>query len=83
MARKIDWTERARADLRGIDRQTAMHILRDLGRFAASGVGDVKQLQGVNPPQMRLRSGDYRVRYSDHGDHIEILSVRHRREAYR
>jgi mRNA-degrading endonuclease RelE of RelBE toxin-antitoxin system len=32
---------------------------------------------------LRLRVGDYRVRYHDYGDFIYVLSVKHRREAYR
>ena len=29
---------------------------------------------------MRLRVGDYRVRFHDHGDSILVLAVKHRRE---
>ena len=32
---------------------------------------------------MRLRVGDYRVRFHDHGDSILVLAVKHRREVYR
>lgn len=40
-----------------------------------------KQLQDVDPLELRLRIGSYRVRSYDCGDHIEILAVKHRREA--
>ncbi len=33
--------------------------------------------------ELRLRCGDYRVRFYDYGDSIFILAVKHRREAYR
>ena len=45
--------------------------------------GDVKRLKNIEPPEYRLRLGDYRLRFDDHGDSIEILRVRHRKEAYR
>ena len=37
----------------------------------------------IEPPEMRLRVGDYRVRFHDHGDSILVLAVKHRREVYR
>jgi len=42
----------------------------------------VKQLQGIDPPQYRLRIGDWRFifRHPD-PDTIEVLRVRNRREA--
>lgn len=60
-----------------------MNVLHGLARFAATETGDLKRLQGSDPPELRLRVGDYRVRFYDHGDTIEILAVKHRREAYR
>ena len=46
--KKIAWSERARADIRGLDRETAMRIFAALHRFAHSGEGDIKKLQGVS-----------------------------------
>lgn len=48
-----------------------------------NGQGEIRRLQSLNPPEFRLRVGDYRVRFYDYGDHIQILRIRHRREAYR
>jgi len=62
MARRIDWTDAARADVRFMDQ------------------GEFGVLKDSNPKEYRLR---YRIRFLDHEDTIEILSVRHRREAYR
>ena len=45
--------------------------------------GDVKLLTDSDPKEYRLRVGDYRVRFYNLGDTLQILSVRHRREAYR
>jgi len=83
MAKKITWTGQARADVRALDQQTAMRILHGLARFALTEAGDVKGLRDIEPPELRLRVGAYRVRFHDHGDAIEILAVRHRSEAYR
>jgi mRNA-degrading endonuclease RelE of RelBE toxin-antitoxin system len=83
MAKRIVWTDQARADVRAIDRETALELLRGLARFAATGEGNVKRLQAIEPPELRLRLGDYRLRFYDHGDSIEILRVRKRGEAYR
>jgi mRNA-degrading endonuclease RelE of RelBE toxin-antitoxin system len=54
-----------------------------VARYLATGEGDVKRLQDVEPPEFRLRVGDYRVRFHDLGDSILVLAVKHRREAYR
>lgn len=83
MGKKIAWTEQAKAHLRAIDQPNALHILHVLARFLAEGEGDVKRLQGLEPPEFRLRAGDYRVRFRDLGDSILVLAVKHRREAYR
>ena len=81
--RKIDWSEDARADVRRIDRKMAMRIFTTIQRFAETGEGDVKQLKGESG-ELRLRVGDYRVRFTDDADDtIRIHAVRHRREAYR
>ena len=54
------WSPEARADLRAIDRETAMQILHCVDRYLANRTGDVKKLK---PPLtgFRLRCGDYRV----------------------
>jgi mRNA interferase RelE/StbE len=81
--KKIDWSEDARADVRRIDRKMAMRIFTTIQRFAESGEGDVKVLKG-ELGELRLRVGDYRVRFTSEGDDtIRIHAVRHRREAYR
>jgi len=52
-------------------------------RFAQSEEGDVKRLQGVDPPLYRIRTQDHRVIFRDLGDSMEITRVRNRCEAYR
>ena len=83
MAKRIVWTTPAGADVRRIAQQTAMRVLEGLARYAAHDEGDVRQLTGIDPPELRLRVGDYRVRFYNHGDWIEILRVLHRSQAYR
>jgi len=83
MAKKIEWTDGARADVRRIDREAAMRVLEGLARFLFTEEGDVKALKGSDPKEYRLRVGDYRIRFYDLGDTLQILSVRHRREVYR
>jgi len=43
----------------------------------------VVMLQGIEPPEFRLRVGDYRVRFHCSGDALEVTAIRHRREVYR
>ena len=79
----VIWSPEARADLRAIDRETAMQILHCVDRYLANRSGDVKKLK---PPLagFRLRCGDYRVFFDpDDETAIEITGVRNRREAYR
>jgi mRNA interferase RelE/StbE len=83
VAKKVAWTDPAKAHLRSIDQAAALRILHVFARYFATGEGDVKRLQDVEPPEFCLRAGDYRVRFHDLGDHILILAIKHRREAYR
>ncbi len=81
--KRFVWSERARADIRRLGRDTAMRIFAALHRFAETGEGDIKKLQGESG-ELRLRVGDYRVRFTEGPDDtLRIHSVRHRREAYR
>ncbi|HEX7422604.1 MAG TPA: type II toxin-antitoxin system RelE/ParE family toxin [Terriglobales bacterium] len=81
--KKIVFTVPARADIRRIDRDTAMRILTTLHRFAETGEGNIKKMQG-DSSELRLRVGDYRVRFTEEpADTLHIHSVRHRSEAYR
>ena len=80
--KRIVWTDPAKNDIRALGKPAAMHVFAVLHRFAQSGVGDVKALQGRE--ELRLRVGDYRVFFvCPDADTIEIRRVRHRAEAYR
>lgn len=81
--KRIEWTPQARADVRQIDRATALRVLEDIADYVMNGYGNVARLEGTDPPELRLRCGDYRVRFYDREGSIQILRVLHRREAYR
>jgi mRNA-degrading endonuclease RelE of RelBE toxin-antitoxin system len=93
--KRILFSERARADIRAIPRETALQILVAIHRLAETGAGQVKTLKGQGG-EKRLRVGDYRVRFTEEtgvrkepgqaeeGEGaIRIHAVRHRKEAYR
>ncbi len=52
-------------------------------RFAGHRAGNFKKLQGIDPPEFRLRVGDFRVRFSAVGGTLVILRVLNRKDAYR
>jgi plasmid stabilization system protein ParE len=83
MARRIVWTDQAKTDVRSIEQHAALQILKTLARYADSGVGNAKQLQGVDPTMLRLRAQDHRVFFRDKGDYLEITRVLDRKDAYR
>lgn len=83
MARRIVWTEQAKADVRGIEQATALQILKTLARYVQTGKGNTKQLRDVEPPLIRLRAQNHRVFFRDKGDYLEISRVLDRKEAYR
>jgi len=80
---EIEWTETALDDMAGLDKGIARRVKQSVERFAETGAGNVKRLQGIDPPEFRLRDGDYRVRFHQDDDTMRILRVRNRREAYR
>ncbi len=79
----VIWSPEARADLRAIERETAMQILFCLDRYLSTCHGDVKKLK---PPLtgFLLRCLDYRLFLNFAGENkLEIIGVRDRNDAYR
>ena len=66
-----------------LDNGVARRIREAVERFVTTGAGNVKRLQDVEPPEYRLRVGDWRVRFHLGLEIVAVLRVRHRREAYR
>jgi len=59
-----------------------MYVFSVLLRFANSGIGNVKPIEGEE--ELRLRVGDYRLFFvCPDADTIEVRRVRHRGAAYR
>jgi mRNA interferase RelE/StbE len=81
--KQIEWTEASLEDMGDLDKGISRRVKQAVERFAETGAGSVKKLQGIDPPEYRLRVGDYRVRFELAGDTVRILRVRNRREAYR
>ena len=76
------WYATARAQLRHVDREIAMRILKALTRYAETGQGDVKALEGKFTGTHRLRVGDWRVRFRRAQGTIRVLAVENRGQAY-
>lgn len=80
--KEVEWTEPALADMAGLDKRLGRRIKQAVERFAATGAGNIKRLQGVEPPEYRMRVGDYRARF-----HLEAsprpLPFEHRNRAAR
>jgi hypothetical protein len=49
MAKRIVWTEQAKADVRGIEQPIALQILKTLARYTLTGEGNTKQLLPSRP----------------------------------
>jgi mRNA interferase RelE/StbE len=81
--KRILFRPRAARDLEHLPNRDRDQVEEAIERFAQTGLGDVKMLAGEGR-QLRLRVGDWRVRFiSEKPDIIRILHIRNRREAYR
>ena len=80
---RIEWLDEAKADVRALDRATAMNIFDGILHYARTGGGQVMPLHGDMAGSFRLRLGDYRVLFTLHENTLRIFGVRHRSEAYR
>ena len=81
--KEIEWTEAALGDMASLDKAIARPVKQSVERFARTGAGNVKRLQDIDPPEYRLRVGDWRIRFRQDGETVHVLRVRNRREAYR
>ena len=81
--REVEWTETALEQMAALDKGIARRVKEAVERFAGTGAGNVKRLQGIDPPEYRLRVGDDRVCFHLDDETIRVLRVKHRREACR
>jgi mRNA interferase RelE/StbE len=76
------WEPAARADLRQMDRESAMRILLTLTRYGNTGEGDVKPLTDRDG-LYRLRVGKWRLFFDlDAPDTVRIHGIDNRGQAY-
>jgi len=76
--RCIEWSDKARKQLRRIPAKDQVLILRSVDRLAdfPDCLGDIKKLQGLSG--FRLRVGRYRVIFNEDGLVLEIKEVKKR-----
>ncbi len=79
----IEWSEKSLDDLAALDKEIVHRIVAAVERFSQTGSGNLKKLQGINPPEFRLRVGDYRVRFYIDSGTMRILRILNRKDAYR
>ena len=70
--KRLGFTRSAAAALRR-HRSDAPRILKKIERYARTGAGDVKQLQGSSG--MRLRVGGYRVIFEETETEITVTNI--------
>lgn len=69
-------------DLKSIDKQTALKILKSIQNLKDYPfVSNIKKLINYYPP-FRYRIGDYRVLFEIENDTIIVVNIKHRKEAY-
>lgn len=81
-SRRLNWTRPASKDLAKIGADNARRVRAGIARFAETGHGDVRKLTDSNPPEYRLRVGEYRVLFQPQHDAIVVLRVLPRDKAY-
>ena len=79
---RFPFTPEAQAQLRAIDRATALRILEAIARYGDTSAGDVEPLHGEWRGCFRLRVGEYRVIFRIVEDGYEIITVGHRSDVY-
>ena len=84
---RVRYAERAVKDLRALARQDARRILRKIAAFAGAPdpFSRAAPLTGPLKGLHRFRIGSYRaiVQIDNEEPSITVLTIRHRREAYR
>jgi hypothetical protein len=49
--RELEWAEPAQQDMAALEKVIARRIKQAVERFAGTGAGNVRKLQGVDPPE--------------------------------
>jgi len=61
--KEVEWTDASLDDMAALDKGMARRVKEAVERFAETGAGNVKKLQGIDPREYRPRVGDSRVRF--------------------
>ncbi len=80
---RIEWLDEAAADVRRLDRPTAMRIFDGVLHHARIGRGGIEPLHGDRAGDFRSRLGHYRVMFALRDNVMRISGVRHRAQTYR
>lgn len=80
--RRLELTRAALKDLGGIPKDDAAAVTKALVRYAETGDGDVRKLEG-RQVRWRLRHGKWRAILTSEGLVLRVLRVRDRKDAYR
>lgn len=85
MSHEVRWLPHAQRDLKRLDPPVRRRVIDAVTHFARTGEGDVVRLVNVDPPEYRLRVGDWRVRFTRDDEHrlLNVLRVLPRGKAYR
>lgn len=82
--KKLVFASRARLDLDGLDKSSRLRVLASLQRLVENDSGNVKKLHGIDPPEFRLRVGEWRVRFSyPDPETVRVNRILNRKDAYR
>ncbi len=78
----IEWTRRARKDLRKLDIPEQARVVASATRYAESGFGDIRKVETTD--KLALRVGDWRIFFKRKAKGtIQITAVRLRDKAYK
>lgn len=82
---KINYTKTAILDLASLPRELQRRIARKMRFYADTGnpLRFAERLTDYKDADFRFRIGEYRVMFDVINNTIFILSIRHRKEAYR
>ena len=85
MSCEVRWLPHSQRDLKRLDPPVRRRVVDAVKNFALTGEGDVVRLVDVEPPEYRLRVGDWRIRFSRDDEHrlLNVLRVMPRGKAYR
>ncbi|WP_294403629.1 type II toxin-antitoxin system RelE/ParE family toxin [uncultured Ruminococcus sp.] len=76
---EIIYTKRAAKHIAKLDKPTKNRIKAGIEGIPG---GDIKRLQGITPPEFRLRVGEYRIIFEMTTEEIVIRDVLPRGKAY-